>query len=419
MENTKRYKAVWDELDDGLLYGVSVVDTPANQYEFVMMSKDKIKLKVEDKMKQQLTGVVLVPNQVIERYSEKRGHYEVIFEADTIEKFAHNFIDKGLTKNSWYNHDQKEEIKSSSVVESWIINDETMDKAFSMGFKDLPKGTWMITMKLGDEDWKKYIESGKAVGFSIDSYISLERMLFSSIDNNKNNNNKKESEIMANVFKEFIKFMSDKEEMKDKEEVKMLEIPMEEGQPLMVESLEVGMVVTRDGEVMADSEFTFEGKEFETDSEGKIKEMEVKEEVDASEDKKEEVDASEDKEEDKLDLTDEEAKKELFDMISKDPELEEVLKSKYGKSEKESIDMSLELAGKDKNVKSRFEKLFLSEKESLNDTIESKDKEILELKEQLEETPNTGKIKAETNLSSRKKGESMLEAIERIKSSNK
>jgi hypothetical protein len=207
--------------------------------------------------------------------------------------------------------------------------------------------------------------------------------------------------------------------MKDKEEVKMLEIPMEEGQPLMVESLEVGMVVTRDGEIMADSEFTFEGKEFETDAEGKIKEMEVKEEVDASEDKKEEVDASEDKKEDKLDLTDEEAKKELFDMISKDPELEEVLKSKYGKSEKESIDMSLELAGKDKDVKSKFEKLFLSEKEALNSTIESKDKEILELKEQLEETPNTGRIKAETNLSSTKKGESTLEAIERIKSSNK
>ena len=417
MENTKRYKAVWDELDDGLLYGVSVVDTPANQYEFVMMSKDKINLKVEDKMKQQLTGVVLVPNQVIERYSEKRGHYEVIFEADTIEKFAHNFLDKGFTKNSWYNHDQKEKIKSSSVVESWLINDETMDKAFSMGFKDLPKGTWMITMKLGNEDWKKYIESGKAVGFSIDSYISLERMLFSSIDNNKNNNNKKESEIMANVFKEFIKFMSDKEEMKDKEEVKMLEIPMEEGQPLMVESLEVGMVVTRDGEVMADSEFTFEGKEFETDAEGKIKEMEVKEEVDASEDKKEEVDASEDKEEDKLDLTDEEAKKELFDMISKDPELEEVLKSKYGKSEKESIDMSLELAGKDKDVKSKFEKLFLSEKEALNATIESKDKEILELKEQLEETPNDGKFKAEIKMNENKK-ESTMEALSRIAKSN-
>jgi formate-dependent nitrite reductase cytochrome c552 subunit len=81
--------------------------------------------------------------------------------------------------------------------------------------------------------------------------------------------------------------------------------------------------------------------------------------------------------------------------------------------------MSLELAGKDKDVKSKFEKLFLSEKEALNSTIESKDKEILELKEQLEETPNTGKIKAEINLSSRKKGESMLEAIERIKSSNK
>jgi hypothetical protein len=168
---------------------------------------------------------------------------------------------------------------------------------------------------------------------------------------------------------------------------------------------------------MADSDFTFEGKTFETDEEGKIKEMEVKEEVDASEDKKEEVDASEDKKEDKLDLTDEEAKKELFDMISKDPELEKVLKSKYGKSESESIEMSLELAGKDKDVKSKFEKLFLSEKEALNTTIESKDKEILELKEQLEETPNDGKFKAEIKMNENKK-ESTMEALSRIAKSN-
>jgi hypothetical protein len=145
--------------------------------------------------------------------------------------------------------------------------------------------------------------------------------------------------------------------------------------------------------------------------------MEVKEEVDASEDKKEEVDASEDKKEDKLDLTDEEAKKELFDMISKDPELEKVLKSKYGKSEKESIKMSLELAGKDKDVKSKFEKLFLSEKEALNSTIESKDKEILELKKELEETPNDGKFKAEIKMSENKK-ESTMEALSRIAKSN-
>lgn len=418
MEN-KIYKAVWDELDDGLLYGVSIVDTPANQYEFVMMSQESIKLKVENKMKQQLTGVVLVPNQRISRYSEKRGNYDVIFEEDTIEKLAHNFLDKGFGKNSWYNHDQNEKIQTSSVVESWIINDETMDKAISLGFKGLPKGTWMITMKLGDEEWKNYIESGKAVGFSIDSYLSLERMLFSQVDNTvKDNNNKKESKIMANVFKEFLKFMSEKD-MEDKEEVKMLSIPMEEGEPLEVEALEVGMIVKRGEEVISNSEFSFEGKSVKTDEEGKISDIEEikpeEEVLDAKEDKK--VDK-----EDKLpslDMSDEEAKKELFDMISKDPELEEVLKTKYGKSEKESIDMSLELASKNEDVKSKFEKLFLSEKEALNAELEAKDKEILELKEQLEETPNTGKIKAELNLKASKKGETMLEAIERIKNSNK
>jgi formate-dependent nitrite reductase cytochrome c552 subunit len=61
--------------------------------------------------------------------------------------------------------------------------------------------------------------------------------------------------------------------------------------------------------------------------------------------------------------------------------------------------------------------LFLSEKEALNSTIESKDKEILELKEQLEETPNDGKFKAEIKMNENKK-ESTMEALSRIAKSN-
>ena len=419
MENT--FKIVWNnEEEDGSLFGVSVVNKPATNFEFIQLSEqDEIKLQVEvPAKKKHLAGVVLVPNQKIPRYSEKRGKYNVVFEADVIERLAHNVFIKGYHKNSWVNHKETNPVKSSVIIESWIVEDPDRDKAVALGMGVLPKGTWCIIMKLNDEEWDKYVESGKVKGFSIDSYLSLEKMLFSEESNN-NNKKIKEIETMKNVFKDFIKFMSDRED-EMKEDVKMLSIPMEEGEALEVEALEVGMVVTRDGEVFPDSEFVFEGKTFETDEEGKIKEMEVKEEeeVDASEDKKEEVDAEEDKELPKMDMTDEEAKKELFDLISKDKELEEVLKSKYGKSEEESVQMAINMAEENKEVKSKFEILFSEERKAFEGSIEAKDKEILDLKEQLEETPNDTKVKAEIKMSARNT-ESTMEALSRITKSNK
>jgi hypothetical protein len=57
-----------------------------------------------------------------------------------------------------------------SVVESWIIEDEKQDKSAKYGF-NLPKGTWMISMKVNnDEIWNK-VKDGEVKGFSIEGYF--------------------------------------------------------------------------------------------------------------------------------------------------------------------------------------------------------------------------------------------------------
>jgi hypothetical protein len=391
------YKAVWNDDEDGLLYGISLIQKPANKYSFIELSEDQketIKLKVENKLKKQLACVVLVPEQRIPRFTEERGDFSVYFDAETIEKLAHNFLtQEGFNKNNWFNHDQKEKINSSVVVESWVISDETKDKAFALGFKDLPVGTWCIIMKLNDSDWAEYIETGKATGVSIDSYLSMEKMLFSE-ESSISTNIKKQ---MGNYLKQFIKFME------DKEEIKMLSIPIEGAEPLEVEALEVGMKVTRGEEVITDSEFVFEGMTYKTDGEGMISEIEAVE--------VEEVDT-------KKEMSMEDQEKELLEMIAKDPDMDKILAKKYNMSDEEKIKLVLNMAENSKDVKSKFEKLFLEEIKSLKSSAEAKDKEILTLKAQLEETPNTGKIKAEVNLKDKTK-ESTLEALGRISRSNK
>jgi len=391
------YKAVWNDDEDGLLYGISLIEKPANKYSFIELSEDQketIKLKVENKLKKQLACVVLVPEQRIPRFTEERGNFSVYFDAETIEKLAHNFLtQEGFNKNNWFNHDQKEKIKSSVVVESWVISDETKDKAFALGFSDLPVGTWCIIMKLNDEDWAEYIETGKATGVSIDSYLSMEKMLFSE-ESSISTNIKKQ---MGNYLKQFIKFME------DQDEIKMLSIPIEGAEPLEVESLEVGMKVMRGEEVITDSEFVFEGMTYKTDGEGMISEMEpvVAEKVDT-----------------KKEMSMEDQEKELLEMIAKDPDMDKILAKKYNMSDEEKIKLVLNMAENSKDVKSKFEKLFLEEIKSLKTSGETKDKEILKLKAQLEETPNAPRIKAEVNLKDKTK-ESTLEALGRISRSNK
>ncbi len=51
-----------------------------------------------------------------------------------------------------------------------IIEDEKTDKSKLYGFS-LPKGTWMISMKVNnDEVWKK-VKDGEVKGFSIEGYF--------------------------------------------------------------------------------------------------------------------------------------------------------------------------------------------------------------------------------------------------------
>jgi hypothetical protein len=58
-----------------------------------------------------------------------------------------------------------------SVVESWIIDDSKSDKSRLYGF-DLPKGTWMISMKVNNDKIWNDVKEGKVKGFSIEGYFA-------------------------------------------------------------------------------------------------------------------------------------------------------------------------------------------------------------------------------------------------------
>jgi hypothetical protein len=148
---------------------ISVVDRPAIEENFIALKEQhEIKLAEVDTEQRILMGAALVPDKMIYRKNGK-DEFNVFFSADTIKKASELFLINGNQNNATLMHDKS--LKDMSVVESWIIDNPEMDKSKQYGFS-LPKGTWMISMKVNnDEIWGK-VKTGEIKGFSIEGYFA-------------------------------------------------------------------------------------------------------------------------------------------------------------------------------------------------------------------------------------------------------
>lgn len=259
--------------EDGDLYAISIVDDAANGLEFIALSKEKkLEVKLADKKKQLLTGVVLIPEQLIYREFEDGTPFKIKFSAETIERLSQDFLIKGYQSNSTYNHSGGY-LEGITLVEQWIVQDSNNDKAKALGF-DVPEGTWMVTFKLSDELWEEFILSGKAKGFSIDSFLDLKKISMKS----QSKINKKEK---MSLLKRLIKMFA------EGDEANLVTISIEGMGDLVADAFEVGNVVYQDVEgdlvPLADSGFEYEGFAFITDADGVIAEKNELEAVELNE----------------------------------------------------------------------------------------------------------------------------------------
>jgi hypothetical protein len=148
---------------------VSVVHSPAIEENFIALNKHEIELKEIDTEKRILMGAALIPDKQIFRRNDKNEEYYIFFSKDTVRKASELFLMNSNQNNATYEHDQK--LKGLSVVESWIIEDSKSDKSRLYNF-NLPKGTWMISMKVNNDDVWKDVKDGKVKGFSIEGYFA-------------------------------------------------------------------------------------------------------------------------------------------------------------------------------------------------------------------------------------------------------
>lgn len=153
---------------------VSIVENPAIEEEFIALKNHQVKFAELDKEKRIIMGAALIPNRPIYRKNEDKEYY-IYFSRETVRKASELFFIKGNYNKSTLEHGKA--LSGLVAVESWLIEDPKKDKSAAYGM-DLPKGTWMLSMKvLNDKVWEEYIKTGQVKGFSIEGYFAdkLER----------------------------------------------------------------------------------------------------------------------------------------------------------------------------------------------------------------------------------------------------
>ena len=172
--------------EEQLLSGIeaiSIVDQPAIEENFIALSKQhEIKLAQVDEEKRILMGAALVPDKNIYRRDGEEEYY-IYFSKDTVRKASQLFLMRGNQNKSTLEH--QAELHGLSVVESWIIEDEVHDKSRKYDM-DLPVGTWMVSMKVNNDDvWENYVKTGLVKGFSIEGYFK-DKLEMAAIDDVEN-----------------------------------------------------------------------------------------------------------------------------------------------------------------------------------------------------------------------------------------
>ena len=133
----------------------------------------------ENTKKQLLAGPILIPDKLIMRREPiTGGEYYVFFSKDTTEKIAYKYMKDKNVQNANIEHNPKEALSNTTLVESWIITDPEKDKSNQYGYT-LPVGTWFGIVKIDNkDDYEKYVESGVVKGFSLEGYFSSKLVSF-------------------------------------------------------------------------------------------------------------------------------------------------------------------------------------------------------------------------------------------------
>jgi hypothetical protein len=168
-----------DELKEGV-FAISLVDKPAIEEDFIMLNALEVELKVINEEKREVVGLALVPNKKILRRKDDTEFY-IEFSEATIEKVQELYLKNLRANNVTIDHEKP--VNGVSLIESWIVEDPKNDKSNIYGLNAV-KGSWVVKMKIYNDEVYEGVKLGKFNGFSIEGmFDGLDQLQMSEEDN--------------------------------------------------------------------------------------------------------------------------------------------------------------------------------------------------------------------------------------------
>ena len=171
----KRFELKKKDWLDSSVFRISLVENPAIETDFIFLSKQDqpIQLSVQAE-KRMIYSPVLIPDKVIPRVTDSGEEYEIFFSGDTIEEIAKDYMLKKVTLGEWNSeHNENDKLDGVDVIENWIVENPSNDKANALGFK-VPAKTWMQGTYIGNDEVWSDIKSGKYKGVSVEADMNHE-----------------------------------------------------------------------------------------------------------------------------------------------------------------------------------------------------------------------------------------------------
>ena len=163
-----------DEYSDGEKLGIEMIaftNLPAIKVKGMAFGSDK-RLMFADDVKYRITAPAMIPMDIY-RKNDGDGEYYVQFTEEVIEQIHTKFM-ADLRNRDIFNleHDTEKKVPAY-ILETWIVDNPTKDKAYSTFGIEVPKGTLMVTAQVTDADYFAELVANDQVGFSIEGFLGL------------------------------------------------------------------------------------------------------------------------------------------------------------------------------------------------------------------------------------------------------
>ena len=152
-----------DEMNE--VFAISLVDRPAIEVDFVALSKELI-MCAADEEQHIVTGVALMPDiPIFRKGKDGAGDFYMKMTAETVKEAAFRFLERSKNSEVTLMHEGKTD--GVSVVESWV-SENNDPKLAAVGIKDIPAGSWCVTMRVQNPEVWGMVKDELLKGFSIE-----------------------------------------------------------------------------------------------------------------------------------------------------------------------------------------------------------------------------------------------------------